>query len=443
MRRALRGAVGVLLAVVAVVPMLWASGKLPAFQRRGQQPPPQQVVHEESFVLTERHYRLEEIKVELALLADRATFPYHLGARAAGETLELHGFVPNEQARQYAMTLASHSTFLRVCNKVQIQAALGVTSPRRPAPMLQEEAAELMEKNLGEPAQAMSIGVRPNGLIVVAGSIASAEKKLAVSRLFRKLSGCQGVVNELIVPPSPRDGPSVVQTTLKGSILQPPALLNAKPPARIAAPVNPKRAIPASPLPVPPAPLQPVAPARPLAVTVPAKTAAPVAPKRAIPAPLLPVPPAPLQPVAPARPLPVAVPAKAANTSRNVLLTLPVKILVDQAEPTVQTVWEKRLRQRVEETSDILEQHCGVRLRIIEVGTWESDPKQTKLSELLQDFHQRVTPGKARLVIGFTGLRRQGERSGLRLFLGSVVYAYSHPRMETAHRAGTAGSASA
>ena len=299
------GAVGVLLAVVAVVPMLWASGKLPAFQRRGQQPPPQQVVHEESFVLTERHYRLEEIKVELALLADRATFPYHLGARAAGETLELHGFVPNEQARQYAMTLASHSTFLRVCNKVQIQAALGVTSPRRPAPMLQEEAAELMEKNLGEPAQAMSIGVRPNGLIVVAGSIASAEKKLAVSRLFRKLSGCQGVVNELIVPPSPRDGPSVVQTTLKGSILQPPALLNAKPPARIAAPVNPKRAIPASPLPVPPAPLQPVAPARPLAVTVPAKTAAPVSPKRAIPAPLLPVPPAPLQPVA-RQPRPVA-----------------------------------------------------------------------------------------------------------------------------------------
>ncbi|MGH7168977.1 MAG: hypothetical protein ACRELG_01695, partial [Gemmataceae bacterium] len=89
----------------------------------------------------------------------------------------------------------------------------------------------------------------------------------------------------------------------------------------------------------------------------------------------------------------------------KVLVTVPVKILVDQAEPTVQKVWEKRLRRRVKEASDILEKCCRVRLKVIEAGTWESDPKQTKLSELLRDFREKVAAGEARLVLGFTGLR--------------------------------------
>src|SRR5262249_25757374 len=39
------------------------------------------------------------------------------------------------------------------------------------------------------------------------------------------------------------------------------------------------------------------------------------------------------------------------NKDRSVL-KVPVKLLVDQAEPNVQLVWEKRLRQRVEDASD-------------------------------------------------------------------------------------------
>ena len=71
----------------------------------------------------------------------------------------------------------------------------------------------------------------------------------------------------------------------------------------------------------------------------------------------------------------------------------------------MQNVWEKRLRRRVKEASDILERHCLVRLKVIEAGTWESDPKQTKLADLLKDFRDKTAPGKARLVIGFTALR--------------------------------------
>lgn len=97
----------------------------------------------------------------------------------------------------------------------------------------------------------------------------------------------------------------------------------------------------------------------------------------------------------------------------KVLLKLPVKILVDQAEPTAQNVWEKRLRQRVAEASDILENCCRVKLEIMEVGTWESDAKLSKLGELMRDFRGKVAPGKARLVLGFTGLRapKDGDRA--------------------------------
>ncbi|HTU20038.1 MAG TPA: hypothetical protein VMG10_18380 [Gemmataceae bacterium] len=90
--------------------------------------------------------------------------------------------------------------------------------------------------------------------------------------------------------------------------------------------------------------------------------------------------------------------------AEGVLVTIPVKILVDQAEPTVQRVWEKRLRKRIREASDILERHCRVRLKVVEVGTWESDPHLTTLSDLLSEFQGKVAVKPARLVIGFTGL---------------------------------------
>ncbi len=89
----------------------------------------------------------------------------------------------------------------------------------------------------------------------------------------------------------------------------------------------------------------------------------------------------------------------------KVLLKIPVKILVDQAEPNVQQVWEKRLRRRIDDASDILQRYCRVRLEVVEVGTWESNDKLMKLSELLGDFRGKVATGKARLAIGFTGLR--------------------------------------
>lgn len=98
-----------------------------------------------------------------------------------------------------------------------------------------------------------------------------------------------------------------------------------------------------------------------------------------------------------------------AGPIENGVLTIPVKILVDQTERTVQSVWEKRLRRRLADASDILERHCRVRFKVIAAGTWETDDRRTALSELMREFCDKAAPGKARLAIGFVGPREEQE----------------------------------
>lgn len=249
MRRALRDAVGVLLTVAAVVPAPSVSAKLPLLRRRRPQPPVQTVQYEEGTVLSEADKRLEEIKVELGLLSDIATFAYYLGARAAGETLEVRGYVPNDMVRQRALELARRNTFLTVKDALKIHTNLSIRPPLRPAGVLQQEAAELLQKNLGEPAKHMSVRVRPNGMVVLTGSIDSMEGKLEISRLFRQLSGCFGVINELRVAEMIRDGQRVVAVTQDGSMVVPPAALGMEPGQTELSPSEPAIKMPVVPTP--------------------------------------------------------------------------------------------------------------------------------------------------------------------------------------------------
>ena len=80
-----------------------------------------------------------------------------------------------------------------------------------------------------------------------------------------------------------------------------------------------------------------------------------------------------------------------------------VKILVDQKEPTVQQVWEKRYRDRLAAASKVFEQTCHVRFSVSAVGTWTSDDNSRDLLKLIDDFERKVKPAPAQLAIGFTG----------------------------------------
>jgi hypothetical protein len=224
MPRALPGIVGGLLAMAVVVPAPLASAQILA-RLRNRQMPAWMGRYDTSALLSSEYQRLAEMKVELALLSDIATFPYDCHAYANGNTLELRGNVPNETIRQRAMDLARRNTFLRGIDGLKIQPNLSVRSPLRPSRQLQQEAAELLSKVLGEPAKQMTLDARPNGVLVVTGTIDSVESKLEISRLFRRLPGCTAVLNELTVEPILHDGQRLVRVTRNGLLLAPPSAL--------------------------------------------------------------------------------------------------------------------------------------------------------------------------------------------------------------------------
>jgi hypothetical protein len=82
--------------------------------------------------------------------------------------------------------------------------------------------------------------------------------------------------------------------------------------------------------------------------------------------------------------------------------TMQVKIAVDEDEPTHRTIWEPQLRQRVADASRILEEHCGVKLEITSVVTWDSDDTVNDFSRSMREFEREVPAAPAQLVIGFS-----------------------------------------
>ena len=81
---------------------------------------------------------------------------------------------------------------------------------------------------------------------------------------------------------------------------------------------------------------------------------------------------------------------------------IPVAILCDSADPGIQAAWEKRVRIRLAEASDIFEHHCRVRFEVVVVGHWPSDPAVRSFDQSLMEFARKVQPFPARLAIGFT-----------------------------------------
>jgi hypothetical protein len=105
--------------------------------------------------------------------------------------------------------------------------------------------------------------------------------------------------------------------------------------------------------------------------------------------------------------------------------TIPVMILVDDDEPAARQVWEKRLRDRLSEASDVFERHCRIRFEPVAVGTWVSDNNIGDFEKSLREFESKVTPAPARLAIGFTSqyqlVRGETHLGGTRGALGSHV----------------------
>jgi hypothetical protein len=87
-------------------------------------------------------------------------------------------------------------------------------------------------------------------------------------------------------------------------------------------------------------------------------------------------------------------------------VVIPVKILYDEDEIAAGPAWERRMRARFEQVSEIFQKHCFTRFEIVAIETWNSDDQNSGVPELLGEFERLVDPAPARLAIGFTGQNR-------------------------------------
>ena len=83
-------------------------------------------------------------------------------------------------------------------------------------------------------------------------------------------------------------------------------------------------------------------------------------------------------------------------------VTIPVKIVVDEEEPAIQAIWEKKLRRRIEKASAIFDKHCRLRLKVVAVERWNSENAENDFFKSLAEFEKEVKPFPAQLAIGFT-----------------------------------------
>src|SRR5690348_9713670 len=114
MRRALRRAVGVLVAAAALGAARPAPAQVSPDRSTWRAVPDPAARYPETVDLTEARCRLEEMKVELAWLTDPVTSPYYLGARAGNGNMVLRGYVPDRVVKQRAVELTRQHTSLIV-----------------------------------------------------------------------------------------------------------------------------------------------------------------------------------------------------------------------------------------------------------------------------------------------------------------------------------------
>lgn len=94
------------------------------------------------------------------------------------------------------------------------------------------------------------------------------------------------------------------------------------------------------------------------------------------------------------------------NLSQPSGLTIPVKLLVDDNEATHRSIWEPRLRKRLADASEVIEEHCGVKFRVVAISTWNSDDERHNFLRTFREFEREVSPQPGAIAIGFTSQYR-------------------------------------
>jgi hypothetical protein len=83
------------------------------------------------------------------------------------------------------------------------------------------------------------------------------------------------------------------------------------------------------------------------------------------------------------------------------IVTIPIKILFDDAESLPRPIWEARMRKRFDAASRLFKKYCFVEFQIVAVDSWHSDAELLRFDDSFAEFERLVSPAPARVAIGF------------------------------------------
>lgn len=147
--------------------------------------------------------RLAQMQVSLAWLADPITYPCPLKCVVSATMIDVRGTVPSSAARDHALGLAELHGKRSVVNSLKVLAGNYYQAPSGKPDQLQRDAADFLAKlNVHE----LKVRAVANGQMVVHGTVASYEDKLAVSQRLQSLKGVTCVDNQITVQSLPYEG---------------------------------------------------------------------------------------------------------------------------------------------------------------------------------------------------------------------------------------------
>jgi hypothetical protein len=141
----------------------------------------------------------EEMKIELAWMADPATFPCRLGAYRVVRSVIIRGPVPTEGVRARAIEIAAEQSGLPVVDELRINSNMPMRAGGVPVDAVLRDAAETLRQALGDKANPLELTAAADGQVVVTGSLNSPADRLTVSRCLWAVHGCTSVKNKVTV----------------------------------------------------------------------------------------------------------------------------------------------------------------------------------------------------------------------------------------------------
>jgi hypothetical protein len=89
---------------------------------------------------------------------------------------------------------------------------------------------------------------------------------------------------------------------------------------------------------------------------------------------------------------------------------VPVTLLVDDADPRTDKLWQATLRKRFDEAAAVIEAHAGVKLEFAGFDTWKSDADAEDVQAAYEDFAKKVKVKPGALAIGYTSRIKSDEK---------------------------------